>query len=162
MPGGSFHLPAFVQSSVLPVPEQIEHDLNVSSGSVVDGNAHAEVGTDVLTLANRHLHLRQHVPICFRIVDKIPSREEFHHRRPQAAQTMIRRETLAEGGIEEDGLRGDVRVTRQVGAELRLYKRIRAEKLVKGGKSFKGCRAGPETSRFVAGGQNDAALQAED
>jgi hypothetical protein len=75
---------------------------------------------------------------------------------------MIRRETLAEGGIEEYQLRGDVGVTRQVGAELRLYERIRAKKLAKGGEGFKGRRAGPETSRFVASGQNNAPLQTED
>src|SRR5882762_8846382 len=63
--------PTFVKPTVEPVPKQVEHNLYLSSRSVVDRYADAEIGANVLSAANRHLHLRHDVPIRFRFVYQI-------------------------------------------------------------------------------------------
>jgi len=85
----------------LPIPEQIESCLHRPSRSVVHWNADPEIKADVLAFADRDLHLRQHVPICLRAIDEIAGGQELNHRRPQAAETVAYRETLANGGIEK-------------------------------------------------------------
>src|ERR1700722_9945392 len=59
------HLPALVQSSVKPIPQQVEHNLFGPSGSIRNRNAQSKIRADMLPLTDGHLHLRQDVPICF-------------------------------------------------------------------------------------------------
>src|SRR3982074_3538884 len=159
--GPFFSSPTFVQPSVKPVPKQVEHYLYLSSRGVVGGHADTKIGADVLSPADRHLHLWHDVPIRLGVVPQIPGPDKLKHWRPQPAQPVIRRKTLPDRGIEKYRLRRNVRVTWQTRAELRLHKSIRAEKLVKSGKSFKRGRSGPKASRLVAGWQNSAAKQAQ-
>src|SRR5882724_7437790 len=153
--------PTFVKPTVEPVPKQVEHNLYLSSRSVVDRYADAEIGANVLPLADRHLHLRQHVPISFCMVHQIPGGQKLEHRRPQPAQTVIRPKTLADRSIKKYRLRRDVRMPRQVRAELRLNKCVGRKELIKSGKRFERRGSGAETSRPVAGWQNNAAKQAQ-
>src|SRR5712671_2948736 len=153
--------PTFVKPTIKPVPKQVEHNLYLSSRSVVHRYADAEIGANVLPLADRHLHLRQHIPIGFCMVHQIPSRQKLEHRRPQPAQTVIRPKTLADGGIKKYRLWRDVRVPRQVRAKLRLNKCIRRKELIKSSKRFERRGSASEPTRTIAGWQNNAAKQAQ-
>src|SRR5882757_340463 len=153
--------PTFVKPTIKPVPKQVEHNLYLSSRSVVHRYADAQIGANVLPLADRHLHLRQHIPIGFCMVHQIPGRQKLEQRRPQSAQTVIRPKTLADRSIKKYRLRRDVRVPRQVRAKLRLNKCIRRKELIKSSERFKRRRSGPETSRPIAGWQNSPAKQAQ-
>src|SRR5206468_12341471 len=75
--------PSFGQLSVSPIPQQVEHDLDWASGSIVDRHAHAEIAANVLAAADGDLHLGQHVPIGFRAAYEIAVGEELHHGRPE-------------------------------------------------------------------------------
>src|SRR5437868_1480811 len=122
--------PALGQAAVLPVPKNVKDGLDVASGSIVDGNAHAKVGADVLTLADGHLHLRENVPIGFGAVDQITGCEKFAHRRPHPAEAVVGGKSLSDGGIEKNSLRGDVGVAGQIRSELRLNKSVGGKKLI--------------------------------
>src|SRR5689334_1109455 len=63
--------PAFVEAAIAPIPQEIQHDLDGATRGVVHRNSHAQVASDMLPLADRHLHLRQDVPIGFRFVHEI-------------------------------------------------------------------------------------------
>src|SRR5882757_10466207 len=153
--------PTFVKPTIKPVPEQVEHNLYLSSRGVVDRYADAEVGANVLPLADRHLHLRQHIPIGLCMVHQIPSRQKLEHRRPQPAQTVIRSKTLADRSIKKYRLRRDVRVPRQVRAKLRLNKCVGGKKLIKSSKRFERRGSASEPTRPIAGWQNNTANQAQ-
>src|SRR6266403_4299034 len=100
--------PTFVKPTVEPVPKQIEHNLYLSSRSVVDRHANAQIGANVLPLADRHLHLRHDIPIRLRFVYQIARAEKLEHRRPRPSQAVIRSKTLADGGIKKYRLRRDI------------------------------------------------------
>src|SRR5437879_7503670 len=74
---------------------------------------------------------------------------------------MVSGKALSHGGIEEQRLRGDIRVEGQVGAELGLDEGIAPKHLVKGGKRFKCSRAAAEAALPVSGGDEKSSLQAE-
>src|SRR5712671_5366719 len=154
-------LPTFVKPTIKPVPEQVEHNLSLSSRSIVDRHTDAEIGANVLPLADRYLHLRQHIPIGLCMVHQIPGRSKLEHRRPQPAQTVIRPKTLADRSIKKYRLRRDVRVPRQVRAKLRLNKCVGRKELIKSSKRFERRGSAPEASRPIAGWQNSAAKQAQ-
>src|SRR5258708_26700023 len=149
--------PTFVKPTIKPVPKQIEHNLYLSSRSVVDRYADAEVGANVLPLADRYLHLRQHIPIGFCMVHQIPGCQKFEHRRPQPAQPVIRPKTLADRSIEKYRLRRDVRVPRQVRAKLRLNKCVGREELIKSSERFERRGSASEATRPIARTPNNTA-----
>ena len=59
---------------------------------------------------------------------------------------MIGRKTLAKRGIEKYGLRRDLRMSGQIGAELGLDKGICPKELAESGKGFKGRGSRTEAS----------------
>ena len=74
--------PTFSQLAVLPVPENVKHQLHGSSRRITDRRANAQVSFDVLPVADRHLHLRQQVPVCLCSSGQISVGQKLHHRRP--------------------------------------------------------------------------------
>src|SRR5258705_1599002 len=153
--------PTFVKPTIKPVPKQVEHNLYLSSRSVVDRHTDAQIGANVLPFADRHLHLRQHIPIGFCMVHQIPGCQKLEHRRPQPAQTVIRPKTLTDGSIKKYRLWRDVRVPRQVRAKLRLNKCVGRKELIKSSKRFERRGSAPEATRPIAGWQNNTAKQAQ-
>src|SRR5436305_1367724 len=119
-----FASPAFVDLSVLPVPQHIELQLHCSPCGICNRNPHAEITANVLTMADGHLHLRQNVPVSFCAVHQVTLREKLEHRRPCTTESVIGHNGLPDGGIEEDRLRRDAGMPRQIGAELGLDRSI--------------------------------------
>src|SRR5438105_3678934 len=64
-------LPTFIQTPILPIPEEIELDLCGSSRTVAHRHSDPQITPDMLSSAYCELHLRQQVPIHFCVVHQI-------------------------------------------------------------------------------------------
>ena len=65
---------------------------------------------------------------------------------------MIAGKALADGGVEKNGLRGDIGVPRKVRTELRLDKSIGGEELIEGSKGLESGGATTESAILIACG----------
>src|SRR2546423_743135 len=80
--------PSLGEPAVLPIPEKIKQDLNVSSGCIGGWYTNANIRADVLASAESHLHLWHNIPIGFRPGLEIAIRDELHHGRPLPSEAM--------------------------------------------------------------------------
>ena len=112
--------PSLSQAAVKPVPKEIEHDLGLAAGRVVDRCADTEARKNVLALAQGHLHLRYDVQIGFCSADEIVSGQKLDHRSPDSAVAMILGERLSDCGIQEWRPWSLTRIGREIGAALQL------------------------------------------
>src|SRR5262249_35630225 len=153
--------PALRQLAVLPVPKHVKLDLNGAARHVGDRHAHAEVATNVVPMADCHLQLWKYVPVNLGQVDEVAIGDEFHHRSPGTAKTMIGGQDLTYGAVEEERLRRNVGMAGQIGTELRLEKSLCLKKLIVSGEGFKRGRAPAKSARTTPAGHQHAALQSE-
>src|SRR5262249_55414564 len=117
--------------------------------------------TNVVPMADCHLQLWKYVPVNLGQVDEVAIGDEFHHRSPGTAKTMIGGQDLTYGAVEEDRLRRNVGMAGGVGTALRFVKRICLKKLIVSGEGFKRGRAPAKSARTTPAGHQHAALQSE-
>ena len=117
------------------------------------------VRANMLPLADRHLHLRQHVPVRLRTVHQIAVRQKFHHRAPLASQPMIPRQRLPQRRVIEQRLRRLLRIYRQVRAHLKLHPGICPEQLIRRKERLKRRRPRTKSALAVPARRQHAALQ---
>src|ERR1700760_2830443 len=110
--------PAIPEGTLSPIPEDVEDNLRFSIGGVVDRRADADVGPDVLALANGDLHLRDEVEISIGAIGVCTY--ELDHGSEKAPETIIRRHRAACGGAKEESRRRFVFVEADIATKLKL------------------------------------------
>src|SRR5207249_1129489 len=101
--------------------------------------SNADACQNVLAFAERELHLRHDVPVCFRAGFQISIGESFDHRRPDAAEAAIMHKRFSDCRMDEDSLWRFLRADWQFCAALHLQKTEAGQPLAKGGKGCE-CR----------------------
>src|SRR3954454_1817576 len=88
--------PSLGEPAVLPIPEKVEQDLDVSPGSIIGRHTNADIRPDMLTSAEGHLHFWYNIPISLGSSLEIVIRDELHHGRPLTSEPMGLIEFLAD------------------------------------------------------------------
>src|SRR5438128_8394603 len=151
-------LPALPQAAVEPIPQHVKDELGRPAKYVVNRTSNADVRQNMLAFAQRELHLRHNVPVCFRAGFQISTGESFDHWRPDASETAALRKRFSDRCMEEDGLRRFLRVYRQFSAALHLKKAGARQTLAECCERCKCRDAGAESLRAISCRCGDFAL----
>src|SRR5437868_2978276 len=98
--------PALAQPAVEPVPQKIKQKLSRATRRIVDRKSQPDIRANMLPLAERHLELRQEVPVRLLTRPQLPVGEQLHHWRPKTAEPHPLPEALADHGAQEHGIVG--------------------------------------------------------
>src|SRR5205807_6651052 len=148
--------PALPQSAVKPVPQEIKDSLDGAVGCVRDGNAKTEIGADVLALAERHLELRDDVPIRCRVRGEVAASDEFRHGSPHAAKPARLAKALAQSCSPEHRTGRLRRFCGLIGSGLELDEAVGGQQLRICSEAFESCDAGAEAVSPVPAGKDHA------
>jgi len=137
-------------------PTDIEDGLDGTISSVRDGNAKAQIGADVLELAERHLELRDDVPICSRVGSEVTVSDEFRHGSPHAAKPAGLAKALAQSCSPEHRTGRFRRIRVLIGSGLELDEAVGGQQLREGGEAFERRDTGSKAVSPVAAGNDDS------
>src|SRR5688572_7423574 len=124
-----------------------------------DRNPHAAGDEDVLTLAERHLHLRHDVPLDQTSPFQLAHASELEHRRPAAAEPALHHRG-ADHATPEHFVRM-LAATRNLGPDLRLHERVAAQYLPDREERLELHHSAAKAFGFLARRQHDLAADAE-
>src|SRR4051812_14657339 len=116
-------LPKLEQTAVIPIPDEIEHELSTSAGRVGHGNAITRTDQNMLERRKTHLHLGHDIPVGPGAAAQLLAAHEFDCRCPGTAIAALFGEGFPKAHIEPHFL-NQILAKRESSEELALKHEI--------------------------------------
>src|SRR3990172_4772494 len=154
-------LPAIEEPAIEPVPEKIDKHPPVSAAALVERQLHACADHDVLPAVQRHLHLRDEVPLHVVARRHFTLADELHHGRPAPAVLSLQ-ERAPERRPKKRGVVGDLMIQRALEAAVEMEKTVGGQNLADGYERLDDGDAAAQAFALLARGKLHFAADAGD